>query len=152
KLLPRLRRWKLIEISPKSTRELLALYNCYNYRHVKIAGYNNGSTHFGQKFAGQTIVKTTSCGHYHHVKGHAATFDAGVTLRRAIDIVDRAGKEFGVLPNYSYISVGTSFFVPVHGSASDCSTLGETIERVLLYDPAQERFHRASRQESAFRE
>ena len=31
--------------------ELLALYNPYNYRHVKVVGYNNGVNHFGQKFA-----------------------------------------------------------------------------------------------------
>src|SRR5262249_13629189 len=42
------------------------------------------------------------------------------------------------------------FFVPIHGSASDASTLGDTIEKVLLYDPADDRFVVARRGEADF--
>jgi hypothetical protein len=62
----------------------------------------------------------------------------------------RTGHELCVLPNYSYVSVGTAFFVPIHGSASAASTLGETIEKVLLYDPAEDRFVVARKHEPEF--
>jgi hypothetical protein len=67
-----------------------------------------------------------------------------------VDVVGRAGKEFCVLPNYSYVSAGTSFFIPIHGSASECATLGETIEEVLLFDPVSEHFIAARPSDAAF--
>jgi hypothetical protein len=149
--LPRLQAWNLGTLRPSSISELLALYNKYNYRHVKIVGYNNGVVHFGHKYPDRTIVSTVRCNHIARTQGNTATFDGGVTLRRAIGLVSAAGKEFCVLPNYSYISVGTAFFVPIHGSASDCPTLGETIDKVLLFDPAKDRLISARRDTPAFR-
>jgi hypothetical protein len=61
-----------------------------------------------------------------------------------------AGKEFYVVPNYSYIGMGTTFFVPVHGSGSDVSTLGDTIEKALLYLPDEDRFARVMRGDELF--
>jgi hypothetical protein len=150
KWLPALRRWNLKTLHPSSTRELLALYNKYNYRHVRIVGYNNGVIHFGHKYPGKTIVSTIRCNKLIRVGDKSATFDSGVTLRQAIVALRRSGKEFFVLPNYSYISVGTPFFVPIHGSASAYSTLGETIEKVTLYNPVQDRLISATRADKAF--
>jgi hypothetical protein len=148
----RLRRWNFDTLYPESNRELLALYNPYNYRHVKIVGYNNGVVHFGHRYLGQTVVSTVRCNHVARVKGESATFDAGVTIRQAVEVLGRVGKELHVLPNYSYVSLGTSFFIPIHGSASEFSTLGDTIDRVLLYDPAEDRFIAGKRDAPAFRE
>ncbi len=151
-LFPRLRALNCSTLYPGSNRELLELYNKYSYRHVKIVGYNNGVVHFGQSHPSKTIVSTIRCNQKARTRGSVGIFDAGVTLRQAIDVVGLAGKEFRVLPNYSYVSVGTAFFVPIHGSASEYSTLGDTIDRVLLYDPAEDRFISARRDDPAFRD
>jgi len=143
-------RWRLTILRPASRGELLSLNNKYNFRCVKIVGYNNGVVHFGHKYPNKTIVSTIGCNQRARVDRTSAVFDAGVTLRQAIDVLRRSGKEFFVLPNYSYISVGTPFFVPIHGSASEHSTLGETIESVILYDPIDDRLIRARRGDEAF--
>jgi hypothetical protein len=152
RLRPRLRRWSFDTLYPESTRELLALYNRYNFRHVKIAGYNNGVVHFGWKYPGKTVISTICCNKVARVHGDRAVFDGGVILRQSIEVLGKAGKEFYVLPNYSYVSVGTAFFVPVHGSASEYCTLGETIEKVLWYSPMEDRFTAAARDTPAFRD
>jgi len=38
---PSLRRWNVGTLYPRSFRELLAIYNKYNHRHVKVVGYND---------------------------------------------------------------------------------------------------------------
>jgi hypothetical protein len=146
----RLRRWNFDTLRPSALWELLALYNKHNYRHVKVVGYNNGAVHFGQKHPGRTVIVTAGCGARARVRGDFAEFDAGVTIRRATEVLGAAGKELCVLPNYSYVCLGTSFFVPIHGSASDFSTLGDTITKVLLYDPVADRFVSAGRGDPAF--
>jgi hypothetical protein len=65
--------------------------------------------------------------------------------------VGQTGKELPVLPNYSYVSLGTAYFVPIHGSASNFTTVGETIEKVILYDPLEDRIIAACRYHPAFR-
>lgn len=148
-------RWRGLDVGtlyPTSPRELLELYNKYSYPHVKVVGYNNGVVHFGQSFPGKTVIATVHCNQTARVRGKVGTFDAGVTLRQAIEAAGQAGKQFHVLPNYSYVSIGTAFFVPIHGSASEFSTLGDTIEGVLLYDPAADRFVSARRDEPTFNE
>ena len=151
-VLPRLRRWSFNTLSPSSMSELLALYNRYNYRYVKVVGYNNGAVHFGQKHPGRTVVTTVRCNARARVVGSVGQFDAGATVRQAIEVLVRSGKELYVLPNYSYVCLGTSLFVPIHGSSSDFSTLGDTITRVLLYDPIVDGFVRARRDDPAFAE
>jgi hypothetical protein len=146
----RLRRWNFDTLSPSSVAELLALYNKYNHPHVKVVGYNNGAVHFGQKHPGRTVITTARCNARARVRGHVGEFDAGVTVRRATEVLAGARQELCVLPNYSYVCLGTSFFVPIHGSASDVSTLGETIRKVLLYDPGADRFVLARRGDAAF--
>jgi hypothetical protein len=144
------RHWNFDTLHPTSTAELLAVYNKYNHRHVKIVGYNNGVVHFGQQFPDKTVVATVGCSKVARVNCRLATFDSGVTVRQGIDVLGRVGKEFYVVPNYSYVSLGTSFFIPIHGSASEYSTMGDTIEKVLLYDPVQDRFVTARRNDDAF--
>ena len=147
---PTLRAYNCDTLHPQSVQELLALYNRYNYRRVKIVGYNNGIVHFGHGYPGKTIVSTIHCNHIARVKGNLARFDGGVTIHQAMEVLRKEGKELHVIPNYSYVSMGTSFFIPIHGSASSYSTIGETIEKVLLYDPAEDRFIAAARKDAAF--
>jgi hypothetical protein len=142
--------WHVETLRPRSIHELLTLYNKYNYRHVKVVGYNNGVVHFGQHYPGKTVVSTVRCNQRARVRGPVAEFDTGVTIRQAMDVLRRTGQELPVLPNYSYVSLGTSFFIPIHGSASKFTTIGETIEKVVLYDPAQDRFLVAKRDDPAF--
>ena len=79
------------------------------------------------------------------------TVDAGLTLNRCIKELNKVNREFYVVPNYSWISMGTLFFVPVHGSGSHVSTLGDTIEHVLLYDGDSEQLVEARRGDDVFR-
>jgi len=149
---PRLKAWHIETLYPRTRSELLELYNPYTYRHVKIVGYNNGVVHFGQRFPGKTVVSTLGCSQRARIWGDRAQFDAGVTIRRVTDVLGSAGRQLHVLPNYSYVSLGTSFFIPIHGSASKHSTIAETIEKVILYDPARDRFLVARREQPAFAE
>jgi hypothetical protein len=150
RVFPKLRSYTLDTLHPTSVQELLTLYNKYNYRYVKIVGYNNGVVHFGHRYPGKTVVSTIRCNRAARVRGDFARFDGGVTVRQALEHLKEAGKELHVIPNYTYVSLGTAYFIPIHGSASDYSTLAETIDRVLLYDPVADRFVAASRKDAAF--
>ena len=147
-----LRAWNFDTLRPASVRELLTLYNKYNHRHVKIVGYNNGVVHFGQRYPGKTVVSTVDCRRVSRLKGNRARFDSGVTIRQAMEFLQAEGKELHVVPNYSYVSIGTAFFIPIHGSASDYCTVAETIEKVLLFDPVKDSFIVATRTDAAFGE
>ena len=161
---PSLRHWNFDTLQPRSFQELLALYNPYNFPYVKVVGYNNGVVHFGQRYPGKTVISTVRC---NHVRFHGSPLlgrglglrpdrvikaDCGTTIRKAMDFLAEAGHELYVLPNYSYVCLGTAFFVPIHGSASDYATVAEVITRVLLYDPESDQFLHASNDEPAFRE
>lgn len=148
--LPRLRAWNFDSLRPNSVRELLALYNKYNYRHVKIVGYNNGVIHFGQHYPGKTILSTVGCNRVARLRGDLARFDGGVIIRQAMEKLRAEDKELHVVPNYSYVSMGTAYFIPIHGSASKYCTVAETIEQVCLYDPVEDHFFTVSRQDDAF--
>ena len=86
------------------------------------------------------------------VSGTHFTVDAGLTLKHCIQELNKVDREFYVVPNYSWISMGTLYFVPVHGSGSHVSTLGDTIEDVLLYDGETEEFIFARRGDKLFRD
>jgi hypothetical protein len=150
KLFPEMRMWSFDTLRPTTVRDLLVLYNKYNYRHVKIVGYNNGVTHFGQRHPGKTILSTAGCNHGVRLWDDLARFDGGVTVREAMSLLATNNKELHVVPNYSYVSIGTSYFIPIHGSASKYCTLAETIEKVCLYDPIDDQFFVASRQDPTF--
>jgi hypothetical protein len=129
---------------------MLALYNKYNHQHLKVVGYNNGVVHFGHTYPGKTVISTIRCNRRARVKANVAEFDAGVTIRQARDVLDKHGRELPVLPNYSYVALGTSYFIPIHGSACDFTTIAETIQKVILYDPSKDRIVVAKRQDPAF--
>jgi hypothetical protein len=149
---PSLRRFDVLTLQPKSLRELLTIYNKYNFRHVKVVGYNNGVTHFGHQYPGKTVVSTIHCNRTVMAGSEILKADCGATVRKALDHLAGADKELPVVPNYSYVCLGTAFFVPIHGSASDYSTIAETITRVVLYDPHTDRIVSAAGDESEFRE
>jgi hypothetical protein len=151
RLRPALRSWNFDTLRPGSLRELLELYNPYNARHVKVVGYNNGVVHFGHRYPGKTIVSTVCCSRVAKVGSDLLAADCGATVRKAMDFLAGAGRELPVVPNYSYVCLGTAFFVPIHGSASDFSTLADTITYVILYDPVSDRLIAADRDEPAFR-
>jgi hypothetical protein len=152
RLRPVLRSWNFDTLRPRSLRELLELYNPYNYRHVKVVGYNNGVAHFGQRYPAKTIISTVGCDRVGKVGPDLLAADCGATVRRAMDFLAGAGRELPVVPNYSYVCLGTAFFVPIHGSASDFSTLADTITHAILYDPLSDRLIAADRDEPAFRD
>jgi hypothetical protein len=152
KILPTLRSWNFETVCPSSTRELLAFYNPHNYRHTKVVGYNNGVVHFGQRYPERTVLSTRRCNGMARVNCQLAKFDCGVTVRQAASVLRSAGKELLVLPNFSYVSLGTGFFVPIHGSASNVNTIGDTIEKVVLYDPVADRIIAAKRVDRAFQD
>jgi hypothetical protein len=147
---PPFAQWQCHTLAPSTVRELLSLCNRHNRRHVAIAGYNTGVTHFGWKYPGRTVIKTTSCGKRIRVRGSSVDADAGITLKQVVGELNQSGQELFVLPNYSYVSMGTTYFVPIHGSGSEVSTLGDTIESVLLYDPATDRIVRLKRSDARF--
>ena len=137
-------------LTPQSVEELLALYNPYNYEQIQLAGYNTGVQHFGWTFPEKTVVKTIETGKRIRLVGDQFQVDAGMTLKRAIQFLNERGKEFLVIPNYSYISMGTCFFVPIHGSGSEVSNLGDTIEKAVLYLPDEDRLRVVRRGDEAF--
>ena len=142
--------WQFDTLEPKSTAELLELYNPLNYQNVALAGYNTGVVHFGWQHPGKTVVKTVGTGRRVRVADRTVQADAGITLKQVNAALREAERELYVLPNYSYISMGTIFFVPVHGSGSEVSTLGDTIEEALLYDPLGDELLRVKRGEPLF--
>jgi hypothetical protein len=148
---PSLRRWNFDTLRPRSLGELLALYNKYNYRHVKVVGYNNGVTHFGHRYPGKTIISTVLCNRVGLAGGGVLKADCGVTVRQALDFLAGSDHTLPVVPNYSYVCLGTSLFVPIHGSAADFSTVADTITRIVLYDPVRDRVIAAERGDPAFR-
>jgi hypothetical protein len=131
-LRPSLRKWNYDTVRPRSLRELLALANPYNRRHVKVVGYNNGVTHFGHRYPGQTIVSTVDCNRVRRTGADTIRADCGATVRQALDFLARSGQELYVIPNYSYVCLGTAFFVPIHGSAADFSTVADTSPAALF--------------------
>jgi hypothetical protein len=148
---PALRRFHVGTLQPRSFRELLEIYNPYNHRHVKVVGYNNGVRHFGHQYPGKTVVSTVKCNRVMMAGADTLKADCGTTVRKALDFLAGAGRELPVVPNYSYVCLGTAFFVPIHGSAADFSTIAETITRAVLYDPVADRIISVASDDPEFR-
>ncbi len=146
------RQWMVHTLKPRSLRELLSLCHRGNIDHVKVVGYNNGVVHFGHRHPGKTIISTIRCRRTAHSGAHTLKADCGATVRTALDYLARNREELYVVPNYSYVCLGTSFFVPIHGSAVDYSTVADTICRVVLFDPDSDRIISATRGDAPFRE
>lgn len=149
---PKLRAWHVPTLRPRSTRELISLCNPANTPHVKVVGYNNGVVHFGHRYPAKTIVSTVRCRQVRLDGAGRLKADCGATIRGALDELALHNRELYVVPNYSYVCVGTAFFVPIHGSAVDYSTVADTIEMVVLYDPDQDRIVRARRSDPDFQQ
>lgn len=149
---PVIRSWHVHTLKPRSMRELIALCHRRDRDHVRVVGYNNGVNHFGHRYPGKTIVSMVRCRRTVHAGTGRLKADCGATIRGALDHLAASGEELYVVPNYSYVSLGTAFFVPIHGSAIDYSTVADTIDRVVLYDPDSDRIVSASRDDAAFAE
>ncbi|MFO0908907.1 MAG: hypothetical protein U0794_11200 [Isosphaeraceae bacterium] len=148
----RAKAWSVSMLRPDSLRELLALCHPGNIDHVRVVGYNNGVHHFGHRHPGRTIVSTVRCNRVVKRGPNAIQADCGATIRVARDYLDARGEELYVVPNYSYVAIGTAFFVPIHGSAVDYATVADTFTRVVLYDPDTDRIYAADRGDAAFSE
>jgi hypothetical protein len=144
--------WSVRTLKPRSMRELLSLCHRGNIERVRVVGYNNGVNHFGHRHHGKTIVSTVCCCRTVHAGPGTLKADCGATIRDAREYLRGRGEELFVVPNYSYVAVGTAYFVPIHGSAVDYSTVADTACRVVLYDPDRDRIISAARHEDAFRE
>ena len=138
-------------VRPRSSRELLEIYNRWSWPDVQLAGWNNGVVHFGWKFPGRTVVSTSASGRYLRVGRETVTVDGGLPLKRVLLALQAVGRSLPVVPNFSWISLGTAFFVPVHGSGCRISTLGQAVERVLVYDAADGRLRRLHAGDPEFR-
>ena len=145
------RQWHVSTLKPRSFRELVSLCHAGNIRHVRVVGYNNGVNHFGHRYPGKTIVSTVRC--RRAVPRRAGPAQGGLRgdHPRRDGPPGRGGEELYVVPNYSYVSLGTAFFVPVHGSAVDYATVADTITRVVLYDPDRDRIVSAATSRSRLR-
>jgi hypothetical protein len=152
KRFPWWRQWIVLTLEPRSMRELLSLCHAGNVDHVKVVGYNNGVVHFGHRHPGKTIISTVLCRRTAHAGALTLKADCGATVRRALDYLAGHREELYVVPNYSYVCLGTSFFVPIHGSAVDYSTVADTICKVVVFDPDSDRILSAARDDAAFRE
>jgi hypothetical protein len=139
-------------LRPRTLHELRALCHPANARHVKVVGYNHGVNHFGHAYPGRTVVSTVRLNRVRKSGPDRIRADGGATVRRALDVLAATDQTLYVVPNFSYVCLGTAYFVPIHGSAADYSCLAETITKVLLYDPAEDRLIAAASDEPAFRE
>jgi hypothetical protein len=119
---------------------------------VKVVGYNHGVNHFGHKHPGRTVVSTVRLNRVRRSAPDRIRADCGATVRRALDVLATTNQTLYVVPNFSYVCLGTAYFVPIHGSAADFSCLAETITKVLLYDPAQDRLIAGTKDDPGFRE
>jgi hypothetical protein len=132
-------------LKPRSFRELVSLCHAGNIGRVRVVGYNNGVNHFGHRYPGKTIVSTVRCRRTVRAGQGRLKADCGATVHDAMACLAEGGEELYVVPNYSYVSLGTAFFIPIHGSAVDYATVADTITRVVLYDPERDRIVSATR-------
>ena len=149
---PRFRQWNVQTLKPRSIREIVSLCHRLNRGHVRVVGYNTGVNHFGHRYKDKTIVSTVRC---HRVKAagpNSLKADCGATIRTALDFLAQNSQELYVVPNYSYVCLGTAFFVPIHGSAVEFSTVADTVCGVVLYDPDTDRIIAARRHDPEFGE
>jgi hypothetical protein len=152
RLSPRVRQWHVTTLKPRSFRELVSLCHVGNIRRVRVVGYNNGVNHFGHRYPGKTIVSTVRCRRTVRTGRGRLRADCGATVHDAMACLAEGGEELYVVPNYSYVSLGTAFFVPIHGSSVDYATVADTITRVVLYDPERDMIVSAGRDDRDFAE
>lgn len=137
-------------LRPDRLSDLLAFASPGQSPWTQFAGYNTGVDHFGWQFPDKTLVQTSANSKRIRIGKGFVDVDSGVTLKRLNQVLDAADYELPVVPNYSYVSAGTAFFVPIHGSACQMSTLGQAIQRVTLYDSSEDRILCCPRGSAAF--
>ena len=122
--------------------------------HVKVVGYNNGVVHFGHRYPGKTVVSTVLCNRIVRTRADVIKADCGATIRKATDFLAANGQELYVLPNYSYVCLGTAFFIPIHGLRPPTYIDGRGDDRQGLCSTIRvaDRFILATSDEPAFRE
>lgn len=144
------RTWNFDTLEPSSMRELLSLVNKYNLKYVKVVGYNNGVNHLGYRYPEKTVISTVNCDRIIRISENIIKVDCGTTILKVLNFLRSKQQEIYAIPNYSHISIGTAFFVPIHGNALDYTTIAESIVKVVLYDPKEEKFIVTSRLEKTF--
>ncbi len=137
-------------IQPKSNPELLRLYHPWNRQYLQTVGMNIGVRHFGWTFPHRTLVQTTTLPQCNRWSEGRFKVNAGSPLKHCVEFLRTRNEQLLVVPNFTWVSAGTAFFVPIHGSASSVSTLGQSIESVLLFDGDSRRFVRARRGDGLF--
>ncbi len=142
--------WNFNTLKPKSMGELLSLVNKYNFKYVKVVGYNNAVNHFGYNYPDKTVISTVNCHRIIRTADNIIKVDCGATILQTLDFLAEEQQELYSIPNYSYVSMGTAFFVPIHGNSLDYTITAEKIIKVVLYDPKEERFIVTSRGETTF--
>lgn len=142
--------WNLKTIKPKSLGELISLINKYNFKYVQVVGYNNSTNHFGSRNRGKTVISTVNCDRTIQTAANTIKVDCGVTVYQIQNFLAKKQQELRSIPNYSYVSMGTTFFVPIHGNSLESTIVADNITKVILYEPKQERFIVASRDTAAF--
>ncbi len=133
---PALRCWNFDTLRPASFRELLALYNPYNYRHVKVVGYNNGVNHFGHRYPGKTVVSTVHCNRIVRAGPDSIKADCGATVRKALRFPAPAEARNSTSSRTTPTSAWgppSSFRFMAPPRTSPASR--DTITKVVLYDP-----------------
>ncbi len=143
--------WNFDTLKPRTMQELLSLANKYNFKYVKVVGYNNGVIHYGDRYPGKTVISTINCNRIIQTGDKIIKVDCGATIRQTLDFLTPEQEPY-VIPNYSYVSMGTAFFIPIHGSGLNYTTIADNIIKVVLYDPKEERFIVTSRDEPTFKQ
>ena len=147
---PWMRQWNVHTLKPRSMRELLSL--CHRAQHRPREGrrLQQRRRPFRPPLPGKDDRLDGPLPPDGSRGPDTLKADCGATVRDALDFLARNDQELYVVPNYSYVCLGTAFFVPIHGSAVDFSTVADTICRVVLYDPESDRIISAARDDPAF--
>ncbi|MEM6821046.1 MAG: FAD-binding protein [Verrucomicrobiota bacterium] len=144
--------WRCHTLFPTSEEEVLSLCNPHNFEDVKVVGYNNGINHYGRSYPGKTVICTVCFNKILFVSEDEVNVQAGVTFRGIYEALKPDKKTLHVVPNYSYISAGSAFFIPVHGSTRKFSSLGETISEVTFYNVSEDEIVTLREDSEAFKE
>ena len=150
---PALGRFNVGTLRPGSFRELLEVYNPLQLSPCQGGWLQQRRQSFRASISGQDRRLHGHLPSHRRMAGaDLLKADCGATVRQALDFLAAAGHELPVVPNYSYVCLGTAFFVPIHGSAADFSTIAETITRAVLYDPRGDRILCVDSDDPAFRD
>ena len=132
---PGLRHWNFDTLLPASLGELLSSTTVQFRSTSRWSATTTASITSAIGIPGKTVVSTVHCNRIVRTGSDRVKADCGTTIRKALDFLAASGQELPVVPNYSYVCLGTAFFVPIHGSAADFSTVADTITKVRALRP-----------------